>query len=89
MPKSAGYSLPLTIPIELTKTEYDLLEYLIMNKGIVLTRTQILEHVWDYDFKGDTNILDVYIRYLRNKIDYHYENKLIKTVRGVGYTLKE
>jgi DNA-binding response OmpR family regulator len=77
------------IPIELTKTEYDLLEYLIMNKGIVLTRTQILEHVWDYDFKGDTNILDIYIRYLRNKIDYHYDKKLIKTVRGVGYTVKE
>lgn len=75
--------------IELTKTEYDLLEYLLQNKGLVLTREQILEHVWGYDFIGDSNILDVYIRYLRNKIDYPYETKLIHTVRGVGYTLKE
>lgn len=75
--------------IELTKTEYDLLQYLILNKGIVLTREQIIENVWGYDFVGDTNVLDVYIRYLRNKIDYPYETKLIHTVRGVGYTLKE
>lgn len=76
-------------PIDLTKTEYDLLEYLISNKGLVLTRDQIIEHVWGYDFVGDTNILDVYIRYLRNKTDYPYGTKLIHTVRGVGYTLKE
>lgn len=75
--------------IELTKTEYDLLEYLLSNKGMVLTRDQILEHVWGYDFVGDSNILDVYVRYLRNKIDYPYHSKLIHTVRGVGYTLKE
>lgn len=75
--------------IDLTKTEYDLLEYLLKNKGIVLTRDQIIEHVWGYDFVGDSNVLDVYIRYLRNKIDYPYEMKLIHTVRGVGYTLKE
>jgi DNA-binding response OmpR family regulator len=75
--------------IELTKTEYDLLEYLLSNKGLVLTRDQIIEHVWGYDFVGDTNILDVYIRYLRNKIDYPYDTKLIHTVRGVGYSLKE
>jgi DNA-binding response OmpR family regulator len=75
--------------IELTKTEYDLLEYLLQNKGLVLTRDQIIEHVWGYDFVGDSNILDVYIRYLRNKIDYPYQTKLIHTVRGVGYTLKE
>lgn len=75
--------------IDLTKTEYDLLEYLLRNKGIVLTRDQIIEHVWSYDFVGDTNILDVYIRYLRNKLDYPYKTKLIQTVRGVGYTLKE
>jgi DNA-binding response OmpR family regulator len=75
--------------IDLTKTEYDLLEYLLQNKGLVLTRDQIIEHVWGYDFIGDSNILDVYIRYLRNKIDYPYETKLIHTVRGVGYTLKE
>ena len=76
-------------PIDLTKTEYDLLEYLFKNKGLVLTRDQIIEHVWGYDFVGDTNILDVYIRYLRNKIDYPYDVKLIHTVRGVGYSLKE
>lgn len=75
--------------IELTKTEYDLLEYLLANKGLVLTRDQIIEHVWGYDFVGDTNILDVYIRYLRNKIDYPYDTKLIHTIRGVGYSLKE
>ncbi|HVI39681.1 MAG TPA: response regulator transcription factor [Anaerovoracaceae bacterium] len=75
--------------IELTKTEYDLLEYLLTNKGQVLTRDQIIEHIWGYDFVGDSNILDVYIRYLRNKIDYPYDTKLIHTVRGVGYTLKE
>ena len=75
--------------IDLTKTEYDLLEYLMFNKGLVLTRDQIIEQVWGYDFEGDTNILDVYIRYLRNKIDYPYEKKLIHTIRGVGYTLKE
>lgn len=76
-------------PIELTKTEYDLLAYLLTNKGLVLTRDQIIEHVWGYDFVGDSNVLDVYIRYLRNKIDYPYDVKLIHTVRGVGYTLKE
>ncbi len=75
--------------IDLTKTEYDLLEYLLRNKGLVMTRDQIIEHVWGYDFVGDSNVLDVYIRYLRNKIDYPYERKLIHTIRGVGYTLKE
>jgi two-component system, OmpR family, response regulator ArlR len=75
--------------IELTKTEYDLLEYLLSNKGLVLTRDQIIDHVWGYDFVGDSNVLDVYIRYLRNKIDSPYQTKLIHTVRGVGYTLKE
>jgi DNA-binding response OmpR family regulator len=75
--------------IDLTKTEYDLLEYLLTNKGLVLTRDQIIEHVWGYDFVGDSNVLDVYIRYLRNKIDYPYQTKLIHTIRGVGYSLKE
>lgn len=75
--------------IDLTKTEYDLLEYLLRNKELVLTRDQIIEHVWGYDFVGDSNILDVYIRYLRNKLDYPYQTKLIQTVRGVGYILKE
>jgi len=76
------------VPIELTKTEYELLEYLVMNKGIVLTRDQIIDHVWGNDFYGDTNILDVYIKYVRSKIDYPYETKLIQTVRGVGYVIR-
>ncbi|NNJ33037.1 response regulator transcription factor [Lacrimispora defluvii] len=77
------------LSLELTKTEYDLLECLIINKGIVMTRSQLIEQVWGYDFGGDTNILDVYIRYLRNKIDYPFDRKLIRTIRGVGYSLKE
>lgn len=72
--------------IELTKTEYTLLHYIITNKGIVLSRQQILDHVWGFDFYGDTNIIDVYIRYLRNKIDYKYHIDIIKTIRGVGFT---
>lgn len=75
--------------IELTKREYDLLEYLLMNKGIVLTRDQILEKVWGYEYAGDTNVVDVYIRYLRSKLDEAYEKKLIQTVRGVGYLIRE
>ena len=74
--------------IELTKKEYELLEYLANNKGMVLTRDQIINHVWGYDFVGDTNVLDVYIRYLRSKIDYPYDSKLIQTIRGVGYTIR-
>lgn len=74
--------------IDLTKREYDLLKYLIENKNVVLTRDQILEIVWGYDYYGDTNIVDVYIRYLRSKIDDKYNIKLIHTVRGVGYILK-
>ena len=75
--------------IDLTKREYDLLEYLIKNKGIVLSREQILNNVWGFDYMGDTNGVDVYIRYLRSKIDDLCETKLIHTVRGVGYTIKE
>ena len=75
--------------IELTKKEYDLLEYLIENKGIVLTREHILEKVWGYDYFGGTNVVDVYIKYLRDKVDEPFENKLIHTIRGVGYILKE
>lgn len=74
--------------IELTKREFDLLKYLIENKNIVLTRDKILEKVWGYDYLGDTNIVDVYIRYLRTKIDEKYNTKFIHTVRGVGYQLK-
>lgn len=75
--------------IDLTKKEYDLLEYLLRNKGIVLTRDQILESVWGYDYAGDTNVVDVYIRYLRSKVDGTHDVKLIQTVRGVGYVLRE
>jgi two-component system copper resistance phosphate regulon response regulator CusR len=73
--------------IELTSKEYALLEYLLSNAGRVLSRTMIIEHVWDQSFDGITNIVDVYVRHLRNKVDDPHENKLIKTVRGVGYTI--
>jgi two-component system, OmpR family, response regulator ArlR len=75
--------------VELTKLEFDLLVYLLKNKGIVLTRNQILETVWGFDYAGETNVVDVYINYLRNKIDKSFENKLISTIRGVGYTIKD
>lgn len=75
--------------IELTKREFDLLAYLLRNKNMVLTRDQILEHVWGYDYFGDTNVVDVYIRYLRSKIDEPFGRKFISTVRGVGYALKD
>ncbi|MFA1714128.1 response regulator transcription factor [Peribacillus frigoritolerans] len=75
--------------IELTSREFDLLVYLLQNKNQVLSREQILTHVWGYDFAGDTNVVDVYIRYLRKKIDYPFELQLIHTYRGVGYSLKE
>jgi two-component system response regulator ArlR len=75
--------------IDLTKREFDLLKYLMENKNIVLTREKIVEKVWGYDYLGDTNVVDVYIRYLRSKIDEKYKTKLINTVRGVGYLLKD
>ncbi|MFW6282247.1 MAG: winged helix-turn-helix domain-containing protein, partial [bacterium] len=74
--------------IELTKKEYDLLVYLIENEGIVVSRDKLLNNVWGYDYTGETNIVDVYIRYLRSKIDEPFEKKLIQTVRGVGYVLR-
>jgi len=73
--------------IELTSKEYSLLEYLVSNAGRVLSRTMIIEHVWDQSFDGVTNIVDVYVRHLRSKVDDPYEQKLIRTVRGVGYTV--
>lgn len=73
--------------IELTKKEFDLLKYLLENKNIVLSRDKILETVWGYDFYGDTNVVDVYIRYLRSKIDDKYDRKFIHTIRGVGYVI--
>lgn len=75
--------------IELTKKEFDLLHYFIENKNIVLTRDKILQAVWGYDYMGDTNVVDVYVRYIRVKIDDKYNKKIIHTVRGVGYLLKD
>ena len=73
--------------IELSPKEYALLEYLALHKGRVLSRSMIIEHVWDQSFEGLTNIVDVYVRQLRAKLDEGHERKLIKTVRGVGYSL--
>ena len=76
-------------PIELTKREFDLLHYLLKNKDIVMSREMLLEHVWDFDFDGGTNAVDVYVRYLRGKIDEVFDIKLIHTIRGVGYVIKD
>ena len=73
--------------IKLTLKEYGLLEYLAVNAGRVVSRTMIIEHVWDQSFEGLTNIVDVYIRQLRVKIDDPFQKKLIQTVRSVGYSL--
>lgn len=73
--------------IELTSKEFALLEYLMANAGRVLSRNMIIEHVWDQSFDGMTNIVDVYIRHLRRKVDENHAKKLIRTVRGVGYTI--
>ncbi len=75
--------------IELSAKEFALLEYLIRNQGVVLSREQIEEHIWNYDYMGSSNMVDVYIRYLRKKIDDGHEKKLIQTVRGAGYVLRE
>ena len=75
--------------IDLTKKEFDLLKYLMLNKEIVLSRDTILEKVWGYDYFGDTNVVDVYIRYIRTKLDDKYNTKFIHTVRGVGYQIKD
>lgn len=75
--------------IELTAKEFDLLEYLLNHPRQVLTRDQILERVWGYDFMGDSNIIEVYIRYLRLKLEANGEKRLIQTVRGVGYVLRD
>jgi len=75
--------------IELTVKEFDLLEYLLSHPRQVYARDQILEHVWGYDFIGDSNIIEVYIRYLRLKLEENNEKRLIQTVRGVGYVLRE
>ena len=78
-----------SMEIDLTSKEYGLLEYFLRNPNKVLTRTMIAEHVWDYTFDTDTNVIDVYVNHLRNKIDKDSSKKLIHTVRGIGYILKE
>ena len=75
--------------VDLTKKEYDLLLYLLKSKNIVLSREQILNQVWGYNYIGETNVVDVYIRYLRSKIDEPFNKKFINTIRGVGYYIKD
>lgn len=75
--------------IELSAKEFAILEYMMQNSGIVLSREKLETHIWNYDYQGASNMIDVYIRYLRIKIDKDYENKLIHTVRGVGYMIKD
>jgi DNA-binding response OmpR family regulator len=75
--------------LDLTKREFDMLETMLLNKNIVLTRDSFIEKVWGYDYMGETNVVDVYVRYLRSKLDDVYGVELIHTVRGVGYVLKE
>ena len=75
--------------IALSAKEYALLEYLLRNRGIVLSREKIENQIWNFEYEGGTNVVDVYIRYLRKKIDDGFEPKLIHTVRGSGYVLRE
>lgn len=77
------------IPIELSPKEYSILEYMIRNKNIALSRSQIESNAWGIDFDGESNIIDVYIRYLRKKIDDDFDVKLIQTIRGIGYMLED
>lgn len=76
-------------PVELTRREFDLLRYLLENKEKVISRESLLDNVWGFDFAGETNAVDVYIRFLRSKIDERFGVKLIHTVRGVGYAIRE
>jgi two-component system response regulator ArlR len=76
-------------PVELTKREFDLLKYLLANKGLVVSRDTLLQRVWGFDFAGETNVVDVYVRFLRSKIDEVFGIKLISTVRGVGYVIRD
>ena len=77
------------VSVDLTKREFDLLHYMLKSKGLVLSRETLLDNVWDYEFDGGTNAVDVYIRFLRAKIDDAFDIKLIHTVRGVGYVIKD
>jgi two-component system OmpR family response regulator len=74
--------------VDLTAKEFALLEFLMQHAGVVLSRTRILEHVWDFAYEGDSNVVDVYIRYLRDKIDRPFGRRSIETVRGAGYRLR-
>lgn len=76
-------------PIDITKKEFDLLAYLMDNKNVVISREQALDSVWGYDFYGNTNVVDVYVRYIRSKIDDVFGTKLIQTVRGAGYIIRD
>ena len=75
--------------IKLSGKEFSLLRYMVQNAGAVLSRERLEQHIWNYDFTGGSNVIDVYIRYLRKKIDDGHEQKLIHTVRGLGYVLRE
>ncbi len=77
------------LPVPLTPKEFALLEYFMRHAGEVLTRTQILEHVWDFAFDGDSNVIEVYVRYLREKVDRPFGRQSLETVRGVGYRLRD
>jgi two-component system OmpR family response regulator len=76
-------------PLQLTQREFDLLAYMMRNKKLVLNRDQILSEVWGYDYNGNTNVVDVYIRYVRKKVDEGFATDLIHTIRGIGYVLKD
>ncbi|MBQ8041425.1 MAG: response regulator transcription factor [Lachnospiraceae bacterium] len=75
--------------LALTKKEYDLLECLLRNKNVAMSREQLLSQVWGYEYMGDTNVVDVYVRYLRQKIDDKYGIHMVETIRGIGYMIKE
>lgn len=75
--------------ITLTSREFDILEYMIRHAGTVLSRERIGQHIWSYDYEGGSNVVDVYVRYLRKKLDDGYEPKLLHTIRGVGYVLRK
>lgn len=77
------------IIIDLSAKEFSMLEYFMQNEGVVLSRRSLEEHLWDFDYQGVSNMIDVYIRHLRIKIDNNYEAKLIHTVRGIGYTIRK
>ena len=78
-----------TATIDLTPKEFAMLELFLRHPGEALTRTRILEHVWDFAYEGDSNVVDVYVRYLREKVDRPFGRRSIETVRGVGYRLRE